>query len=97
MRILKRALRILAVFLIVLSALVYAGDYAFLRYEIGAKRDVFAKITTDSYYAVPRKDGRLEFMFNDPVDQQCIQSLFPHLGYQPCWYVKRRRDNRINL
>jgi hypothetical protein len=43
-------------------------------------------------YAVPRKDGKAELDFGDPETQTCVHSLFPHLGYDPCWYTKRQNQ-----
>jgi hypothetical protein len=49
------------------------------------------------YYAVPLRDGKTEFMMLDPEDRTCVYSLFPHFGYGPCWYVKGKREQRINM
>jgi hypothetical protein len=26
----------------------------------------------------------------------CVHSLFPHMGYQPCWYLSRHSEQRTN-
>ncbi len=49
------------------------------------------------YVAVPRKDGKTDFMLDPPVDQSCVHSLFPHFGDPPCWYLQRQANKRINL
>ena len=43
------------------------------------------------------KDGRTEFMLDDPFDQACVRSLFPHFGDSPCWYLERERNKRKNI
>jgi len=27
--------------------------------------------------------------------QTCVRSLFPHLGFSPCWYVNREKLQRV--
>src|ERR1035441_8539805 len=27
----------------------------------------------------------------------CVRSLFPHLGYIPCWYLRRHATKRIEI
>jgi hypothetical protein len=78
-------------------ALLYAGDYAVVRYRIPSSREPFATVEVQPYYAVPLKGGKTEFMFLKPENQVCVRSLFPHLGHNPCWYVRRHRDKPINI
>jgi hypothetical protein len=76
--------------------LLYLGDYISLRYGL-PPRDTFDVVKVEQYYAVPRKDGRLEYYTDDPVDQRCVRSLFPHMGLSPCWYLRRGSEKRTNL
>lgn len=78
-------------------AVLYAGDYLLLRYRIARNQAPFGTVTVRPYYAVPRKDHKIEFMFQDPEDDTCVNSLFPHLGDSPCWYLRRNTDKRIDL
>jgi hypothetical protein len=73
---------------------VYAGDYAVLRTRLPKS---LGTVTVHPYYAVPQKDGRTEFIPQDPQDQTCAQSLFPHMGYTPCWYLRRHTSPRIDM
>ncbi|MFZ3214173.1 MAG: hypothetical protein WA188_21920 [Terriglobales bacterium] len=73
-------------------ALLYAGDYATVRYHIPRSRDPLATVEVQPYYVVPLKDGKTEFMFLPTENQVCVRSLFPHLGHSPCWYVRRHRN-----
>lgn len=77
-------------------ALLYAGDYALVRYRVARNRDAFGTVEVQPYYAVPLKDGKTEFMFLKPENETCVHSLFPHLGHNPCWYTYKHRDKRIN-
>jgi hypothetical protein len=80
-----------------LLALVYAGDYGLLKYKASASSEAFGSVQIDPYYAVRQKDGKTEFMNGQPQMQTCVYSLFPHFGYQPCWYVSRRTRKRIDI
>jgi len=82
---------------VILLAVVYAADYALLRYKASANKAAFDTVTVKPYYAVPRKDHKLEYMFDDPRDETCVNSLFPHLGDKPCWYLQTHARQRINL
>ncbi|MBV9268768.1 MAG: hypothetical protein JO061_21550 [Acidobacteriaceae bacterium] len=91
-RLLARSIVGVAIFV----ASLYAGDYLSLKLQI-PRRAQFGTVHVQPYLAVPRKDGKTEFMLQDPVDQPCVHSLFPHFGDPPCWYVQRHRSRRINL
>jgi len=79
------------------TALVYAGDFLVLRYRIAANKSAFGTVTVTPYYAVPRKDKKIEYMFDDPHDETCVNSLFPHLGDGACWYLRKHKERRIDL
>ena len=89
-------LRISAAVLL-LTLLIYAGDYLSIRYKIPKGRDLFSTVTIQPYYAIHEKNGRTEFDFAQPETQVCIHSLFPHFGYSPCWYVNRHTDKKIDI
>jgi hypothetical protein len=89
----KTALIVVVVFF----ALIYAGDYAMVRYPIPRSRNPLGTVEVQPYYAVPLKDGKTEFMFLKPENQVCVHSLFPHLGHNPCWYARRKRNKRIDI
>jgi hypothetical protein len=76
---------------------IYACDYLSVRYRIAKNREPFGVVKIQRYYAVRQKDGKTEFLFLEPETQQCVHSLFPHLGCNPCWYVKRRKVKRIDM
>ena len=79
------------------SFILYVCDYVSLRYRIPNHRDQFGSVKVQHYYAVPRKDGRTEYYSDEPSTEQCVHSLFPHFGDNPCWYLSRRTSRRIDM
>ncbi len=77
--------------------IVYVCDYLSLRYRIPNHRDPFGSVQIHPYYAVRLKDGKTEFLFDPPETEQCVHSLFPHFGDNPCWYVSRRTQRRTDI
>ncbi|HEX3684167.1 MAG TPA: hypothetical protein VHU83_16660 [Bryobacteraceae bacterium] len=92
-----RQLPRIIVSIVLALAVLYIADYLLLRYRVAANRSPYGTVTVQPYYAVPRKDHRTEFMFDDPQDQTCVNSLFPHFGDSPCWYLNRNKQKRINM
>jgi len=85
---------LLALCLAVASAFVV--DAALLRYRASTKHNAFGTVTVHPYYAFPRKDKKTELIFDDPYDQTCANSLFPQMGYSPCWYLRRHSDHELS-
>lgn len=83
--------------LVLLAAVAYAVDYLSLRYRIWRNQEPFGTVTVRPYYAVPQKDHKVEFLFDDPRDETCVHTLFPHLGDSPCWYLSRNKQRRIDM
>lgn len=84
------------ILLIVVAALavLYAGDFVLARMGSPKNQET---VTVQPYYAVPQKDRKTEFIMLDPQDQTCIDSMFPQMGYPPCWYLKRHTQKRIDM
>ena len=88
----------LAIALMVLSVCVlYAADYLLIRAKVAWNRQPFGVVKVTTTYSVTQKSGKNEFYFNPPEDQTCVHSLFPHLGYSPCWYLSRHTTQQINM
>ena len=87
MRIVKRALLILAVVL----ASGYATDY------LVARKRPLGSVVVQPYFAVPQKNGKTEFMMQDPETDSCVQSLLPHMDQMPCWYLEKHKNKRIDF
>ena len=82
---------------LVLFSILYTGDYVSIRYRMAKNRTPFGVVTVQRYYAVPQKNRKTEFYFDQPETQGCAHSLFPHFGYTPCWYLNRKRIKQINM
>lgn len=75
----------------------YAGDYAVFRYRLSRSRQPFGQATVITYYAVGEKGNKVEYIFNPPQAVTCVNSLFPHAGYAPCWYLRRHTEQRTDI
>ncbi len=75
----------------------YAADYLSARYGIPANRQTLGSVQVKPLYAVRQKSGRIEYSVGDIETETCVQSLFPHLGYTPCWYLRRHPTKRIEI
>jgi len=79
--------------LVVALAAVYLADVANLK----LRKDPTGTVTIHPYTAVPRKDKKEEFLFDDPQDETCVNSLLPHQQMPPCWYLSRHPEKRTDL
>jgi hypothetical protein len=94
---LKRILLNVVLSVALAAALVYAGDYLSLRYRFPNQRPQFGSVMVQRSYAVAMKDRKTEYMFDPPAPQACVNSLFPHFGDPPCWYLKRHTRQQITV
>jgi len=105
--------------LLILVGILYAGDYAFVKYRLSragseasspagsaatpsgpspaVPRGPLDTVQVQRTYEIPHKDGRAEFAFAEPQTVTCVRSIFPHLGYSPCWYLKRHSQQLIPM
>ena len=83
--------------ILLLASAVYGGDYLMVRSRIALRGEVFGVVTVNPYYAIHQKNGKTEYVFKDPEKQNCLHSLFPHLGYTPCWYLTRHTEKRTDI
>lgn len=75
----------------------YVADYVSARYRIPGNRQTLGSVQVQTLYAVRQKDGRFEYSLGDLEAQTCVRSLFPHLGYTPCWYLSSHATKRIEI
>ncbi len=76
------------------AVLLYAGDNIVLHLRLP---NSLSTMTVHPYYAVKQRSGKFDFYMLDPRDQACVQSLLPHMGDPPCWYLKRHTQQRIEM
>lgn len=92
-----KALRRTLIALALGAVLLYGGDYLSLRYRFPGNRPAFGSVRVHPYYAIPLKGGKTEIVALDPETRSCVNSLLPHLGANPCWYVSRHARERIDM
>jgi hypothetical protein len=80
-----------------LAALVlYAGDYLSLALQI-PRRPQIGSVEIRRFYAVKLKNKETTYMPDEPATEKCVNSLFPQMGYAPCWWVYQHREQTINI
>jgi hypothetical protein len=82
---------------LLLLALIYAGDYAAVRLPFPRGHKPLGSVIVRRSYSVMKKDGKPDYYFEPPQAETCVHSLFPHLGYPPCWYLNRHQNQQINI
>jgi hypothetical protein len=75
----------------------YLGDFAILRYRVSMQKNPFGQVTVTTYFASSLKNGHTEYDFQQPQNETCVNALYPHMGMQPCWYLRRHPERRIDL
>lgn len=84
-------------FLAVFSVLIYPTDFAILKFRIAKGSDPYGTFTVRSYYAIAKKANKIEYDYIGTEQETCTHSLFPHFGFNPCWYVSRHTERRIEI
>jgi len=97
----KIATRVLII-AVALAAIVYGADYGALRLHAAYPRfgGAYDSVHMTRLLAIPLKNGRTEYELDarqPEVTVTCVRSLFPHQGYQPCWYVRRNSEKPIPM
>ena len=82
----------IAILVVVLVCILYAGDLI----SVELRRNPLSVVQINKIYAVPQKGGKTEFDTGEPESQTCVNSIFSHLGYSPCWYMRRHRNQQVN-
>lgn len=84
---------------ITIAALLYLGDYLVLRFRVWRNLQPYGTVTVQITYAISEKStpgiNKTEYSSAPPQDQTCVNSLFPHFGYSPCWYLRRHPEKQI--
>jgi hypothetical protein len=88
MRNIKKYLGRFAITLLILFALLYAGDWLVLRYRV-AHGTAFDSVEVDQFLATPLKGNKAEYDFVGSYQQPCARSIFPQQGRPACWWVRR--------
>ena len=80
---------------LLLIVIAYAYDYLSVRHRMTAQKqgDPFDVVTYPHLLMIPQKGNKVEYALDAQSPMQsdpCVHSMFPHFGYTPCWYVRRR-------
>ena len=93
----RRVITKMLVGLAAAGILAYAADFATLRLRMWRNLNPNGNVTVQVYYAVPQKSGKTEYDFQSTQQETCVNSIFSHLGYRPCWYARKHTDREIQL
>jgi len=86
------------VLIIILTvAAVYAVDFLSIRVPIPPSRQTLGKVRVRPEWVVRLKNGKDDISFGDPEVDTCSNSLFPQMGYTPCWYMQRHQNKEIDV
>jgi hypothetical protein len=88
-----------AIILLVALVITYIADYASVHYRMRnpTPKNPFESVSIERMYAVLQKSGKSEFIPADTQTVTCVHSLFPHAGYNPCWYVVRQNNTTVPM
>ena len=78
-------------------AVLYVADYLSARFRLPGNRQTLQSVQIQPMWAIKTKNGRIDYSLGDSQTVTCLVSLFPHLGYQPCWYLRRHRNPVITV
>jgi len=87
----------IAIGTVLVLATVYVCDYVSVRFQIPPSHQAYGTVVVKRYYAVPLKDKKTEYMSLEPETETCVNSLFPHMGNPPCWYLTKHNRKQINM
>ncbi len=78
-------------------ALAWVVDYVWLRVRVARGLSAFDTLEINLVMQVPQKGNKAEYIPEAPQTQTCVRSIFPHLGDQPCWYLRRHTQQQVNF
>ena len=82
--------------LLVVLAVFYAGDWLIYRYRL-AHGTAFRSVKVNQFVAVPLKNGKEEFDYTGSQQVECVRSVFPWAGDEPCWWVQRHTESKAKI
>jgi hypothetical protein len=70
-------------------AVLYVCDYLVAQYRAAHGNPDAIYGTVSVYLASEMKNGSVQLYYRAPQPTRCTYSIFPQLGYTPCWYLSR--------
>lgn len=86
-----RWFRSAALVLVIVLLVGYLADAAVLQMRVRHGTG-YRVIQVDQFLNTPLKGQKEEYDLAGQTQVTCARSLFPQLGYQPCWWVERHRE-----
>jgi hypothetical protein len=81
----------IALFTILGLIVLYACDYVVARLRPRGSVDV------QIMWAIKQKDNRIDYELGDTETRPCVHSLFPQMGYAPCWYLSGHKNQTVTV
>ena len=82
----------IAIVAVTLVCVLWVGDFISVKF----RHDPTSTVQVNTLYAIPQKGSKTDYEPGDPVIETCVNSIFPHMGYNPCWYVNRHRNQQVS-
>jgi len=84
----KRQLGLGVVVLIVLLAVLYAGDWLVWRWRV-SHGEGYGTVEVHQFLATSLKGNKTEYDLTGTIQEQCSRSIFPQQGDPACWWLER--------
>jgi len=81
---------------LVTAALVFVVDDLSSRLNVPS-RDQFSTYMIRRYYYINENFGKYSVESAGQVPEKCVNSMFPHFGSRPCWYVRTHLRQVIHV
>jgi hypothetical protein len=89
----RRWARWVSLTLLAAAVAAYAGDW--LVFSLRGSRT--STVTVYHFLAAPLKNNKQEQDYLGSEDVPCSVSLFPQGGHLPCWYLRRHKNQVMNI
>ncbi len=77
--------------------LAFGLDFAVFHIRTATNRNAYGSVVVNHYTAVLQKNGKTTLTFDPPQPWTCVNALFPHQEWLPCWYLSRHPDQRTDI
>ncbi len=79
--------------IVLLAVALYVGDYTVLH----LRHDPMGSVIVQRTYEVALKSAKTEYMRDDPRPMACVNSMLPHGGNPPCWYLAKHPNQVVKI
>jgi len=76
-----------------LATFVYGADDVCARFR---GRPV-EQVRIGRYYAAMNRWNQIEYSVGSPIVETCVDTLLPHFGHTPCWYLRRHTIQEVDV